>query len=349
MSPLRSLLAALLVVASLGAFEARAATQLDLARAQANKTRQVVTDTRKQQMALRSELTQVSARIESLKAKGQTFLASPELDSQLRRSQELSARLTELAQSVSTAEASSQQAALAYLTVVNDELGRLRATIDRTPAQDRKNAIAQIRQLREERDRVRAQLPASVVPALKTTQSDDPDELIEQADALRDSEDKVRAQMKALQARIQEAREEKELDRRIEDFGRDESMFDDQDRRLRMRKEETSSLHVDRAPPLNSAERADMAAGGPMGVGGTPNNPSPQSFDENNPRVGDPSSDFTRVTKAADALPVVGQVKPNKDEGSDVESLEGQLKRLKQQADELKARADALEAKAAGK
>src|SRR5688500_1902153 len=82
-----------------------AATQLETARADAKGARAKVQESRKQQQALRGELTQVSQRIEAMKAKGQTFLMNPELDAQLRRSQELSSSMTELAQSMAGFEA----------------------------------------------------------------------------------------------------------------------------------------------------------------------------------------------------------------------------------------------------
>lgn len=343
-------IAALLALSlSLGSVSAEAATQLETARAQAKSARQVLSDGRKQQMALRSELNQVSTRIESMKAKGQTFLSNPELDAQLRKSQELSASLTSLAQSLAQAEQTSQSAALSLLNVLNDELTRLRAALEKSQSrEERKTLIAQIRSVRDEREQLRAQLPATAVPQLNTTTSDDPDDLLEQADALRDSEDKLRSQMKQLQARIQEAREEKELDRRIDDFSRDESMFDDQDRRLRLRKESTAALHVDRAPPLSdsnsTAREADMSASPTSGGTFNANAPTPN---DQTPQAGiGADQNLNNVASATDALPVVGKMKPNGEGGGDVESLEAQLKRLQKQADELKARADALEAKA---
>ncbi|MFL5319469.1 MAG: TetR family transcriptional regulator [Myxococcaceae bacterium] len=350
MAPWRSIVVALALLVGTGA---SAATQLELARSQAAQSRQVVMDARRQQMALRGELSQVSARIEALKAKGQTFLASPELDSELRKSQDLSASLTELAQTVSSAESTSQASALALLNALNDELSRLRKALDASQNRDqRKLLIADLKRLRDERDSLRGQLPASAIPALQTAQTDDPDELLEQADALRDSEDKLRAQMKTLQSRISEAREEKELDRRIDDFSRDESMFDDADRRLRVTKEKSQELHVQRAPPLSNNDSSTsrdqtMSASAPGAGNFTPSGGGSQQGDSNNPTPGVPNDlNTSNVAHASDALPVVGQVKPNRDNGSDVESLEAQLARLAKQADELKARADSLEAKA---
>ena len=92
-----------------------------------------------------------------------------------------------------------------------------------------------MRALRAERDAVRAALPAAQVPALlPAPSSDDPEELLEQADALRDAGDKVKQRLAALESRIAEAREERDLDRRMGDFLGEGAMFDEQDRRLRL-------------------------------------------------------------------------------------------------------------------
>ena len=79
------------------------------------------------------------------------------------------------------------------------------------------------------------------MPPLSGTASDDPAELLEQADAVRDAEDKVRQRMEQLQTRIHELKDERDLDRRMNDFLGEESIFDEQDRRLRLRNEQDFS------------------------------------------------------------------------------------------------------------
>lgn len=349
MAPKSSLPAALAVSLLVAAGPVFAANALETARAEAKSARAKLYETKSRQQALRSELNQVSGRIEAMKAKGQTFLQNPELDAQLRRSQELAATLTELAQSMSGLEAKSQASASALLTVLNDELNRLRNELDRsTDRNARKAAISQIRALRAEREQLRGQLPATAVPALNDSGSDDPEELLEQADALRDSEDKLRAQMKQLQARLQEAKEEQELDRSIDNFARDDAMFDDSDRRLRLTKSQSTKLTVERAPPLNGdALGGNREAAAPASGFGTNAPQSDFSNPPNDQSASNPGDrEFNSTSRAADALPQVGKVAPTSAESEDVASLEVQLKKLQRQADELKARADQLEKKA---
>lgn len=346
---LRSPRTALLTLSLLlGGAPAFAATQLDTARTAARGARAQLVQTRAQQQTLRGELTQVSRNIEAMKAGGQSFLTNPELDAQLRRSQELSASMTELAQSAAALEAQSQASAAALLTVLNDELNRLRAQLERSEDRGvRKTLISQLRALRDEREQVRAQLPANAVPALNEVRSDDPEELLEQADALRDNEDKLRSQMKQLQARVQEAKDERELDRSINNFSRDDAMFDDQDRRLRLSRSQSTQLTVERAPPLTDGFNADSAPAETTTAASGFGMPQSDSRGGTDPQAGNPGNrDFSQTARASDALPQIGKMTPGTTEDDNVETLEAQLKRLQRQADELKARADELEKKA---
>ena len=89
-------------------------------------------------------------------------------------------------------------------------------------------------------------LPAAKLPTLDTVRpSDDPEELLEQADLLRDNEEKLRRELKTLEARIAERRDEAELDRRVQRFMGEESMFDDSDRRLRVQRTVTTPASAD--------------------------------------------------------------------------------------------------------
>ncbi|MCU0701199.1 MAG: TetR family transcriptional regulator [Myxococcaceae bacterium] len=236
---LRAALLALTLLAS----PAWAASGVEALRGSAAGLRAQVTSLRAEQLTRRNELSVVSSRIETLKAQAKgALLPGSELDQSLKRSQELSGVLTELAQQLSTREGELEAANLALLDALSGELTRLRAEFDRqTNREVRRGLIDQMRKLRSERESVRAALPATKLPTLDALKpSDDPEELLEQADLLRDNEEKVRRELKALEARITQRREEAELDRRVQRFLGEESMFDDQDRRLRVqRKDQT--------------------------------------------------------------------------------------------------------------
>lgn len=236
------LLAATLA-ACLLALPAWAAGPLDALRANSRAAREQVSALKAEQLKQRSELSVLSSRIETLKAetKGK-LLPGGELDAALKRSQELSGVLSELAQRSTGLEAELETANLALLEGLSGELARLRADFDRQTDRARRQAlIDQMRRVRAEREALRQTLPAAKLPTLGAVKpSDDPEELLEQADLLRDNEEKVRRELKALEARIAERREEAELDRRMQRFMGEESMFDDGDRRLRVQRTTTT-------------------------------------------------------------------------------------------------------------
>lgn len=280
-------LRAALLCLTLLATQAWAATGVEAMRANSAGLRAQVSQLRGEQLSKRNELSAVSGRIEALKSQSKgALLPGSELDQALKRSQELSGSLTDLAQRLSTREAELESANLALLDGLSAELTRLRGEFDRqTDRAARKGLIDQMRRLRAERESVRAALPAARLPSLDSLKpTDDPEELLEQADLLRDNEEKVRRELKALDARITQRRDEVELDRRVQRFMGEESMFDDQDRRLRLQRKDTVTGDAPAAPArntgLNNTESfaSDMAAPstqGPVTAGSAPQAPSP--------------------------------------------------------------------------
>ena len=359
---------ALLLLLALAAPQPALARQtepaLQAARAQAGEARTQLASVRSRQAALRSELNTLAARIEQLKAQRQGKLsAGEELETALRRSQELSAELTQLAQALAAAESLHRSRASALHAALSAELLRLRAAWEATPEREaRARLLERMRLLRTERDGVRAALPDGELPALATTEgaaadgaSDDPEDLLEQADALRDSRDKVRQRLAALQGHIAELREARDLERRMSDFLGDESMFDEQDRRMRLRRVGDASLRVDRTPPSGRAggDFADPAPAAPEDSPATPAPPAaaPPNF-ESPPPSAQPTTGVGAppVASASDVRPQLGTggVRSHALAGGQVEdlpTLEREAARLEQLARELEARAAALEAR----
>jgi prefoldin subunit 5 len=357
---MKRVLLALLLCLSL-ARPAWSASGLDALRTEAQAGRAQVRELRERQQALRSELNTLAGRIEQLKSeqKGR-LVAGPELESALRRSQELSGQLTGLAQSLAGAESEAERRNLALHSALSDELARVRAAWDATGERAaRAKLIARMRDLRTERDAVRAALPPSRVPALNPARaSDDPEDLLEQADALRDSEDKVRQRLQALRSRITEVREERELDRRMSDFLGEESMFDEQDRHMRLRVDSTTkAISVDPAPRRGSLFPAPQeslagdyapppttppASGGTPGGGvDTPTTPTPVP--------GDNKDSYSTTYRASDSRPQVGTVRAQALASGDPEDLKGmeqEAKQLEALARELDSRAGSLERRA---
>jgi hypothetical protein len=333
----------LLLCLVLGA-PAWAASGLDVARAQAQTARAGVRSLRERQQTLRGELNGLASRIETLKAERQGKLTSSgELDQALRRSQELSGELTGLAQSVATAESESERAHMALHAALSEELTRVKAAWDAaTGRPERAQLVSRMRELRTERDAVRAALPASKLPALSPADSsDDPEDLLEQADALRDSEDKVKQRLGALKARISELREERDLERRMNDFLGEEAMFDEQDRRMRLRLNSNQDVEVvqtpnTRGPPTFQVGSPDLA---------------PPSDPENGPALPVPTDegvDLASSLRATDHRPEVNPVRAQQlaaGDFNDLAALEAEAKQLESLAKDLASRAKALESR----
>ncbi|HSP80858.1 MAG TPA: TetR family transcriptional regulator, partial [Myxococcaceae bacterium] len=142
-----------------------------------------------------------------------------------------------------------------------------------------------------------------------------------------------------------------ELDRRMRDFLGEESMFDEQDRRLRLRRDSaTNTLSVDHsrrstpflpfsqdaaeAPaPGSPPEMSDAPNAGPPGGGGSPGTPPPPP----------------PPARATDNRPQVGGVRAQPLASGDLDdlpSLEAEARRLEALARELDSRANALEQRA---
>ena len=351
--------AALLAVSLLVAFPAFGATSLDAMRASSRSVRDQVSQLRAEQLKKRSELSVLSSRIETLKAQSKgRLLPGGELDTALKASQELSGALTDLAQQVSTRETELETANLALLDALSGELNRLRTDFDRqTDRGVRKGLIDQMRKLRAERDALRATLPAAKLPTLDTVKpSDDPEELLEQADLLRDNEEKLQKELKALESRIAERRDEAELDKRVQRFMGEESMFDDQDRRLRVQR--TTTLEA-ATPPTGSANNDPNGVGGQFSgtaqdtAGGfTPSNTNAATdrSPTTPPPLGGLDQGGVAIHSGSDARPQVGAGNGSSSTiatgDEDLEDLEVQRAKLKGLAEELKKKASELEKRA---
>jgi uncharacterized coiled-coil DUF342 family protein len=343
-----------------------AASGVDALRTEARTARTQVRDLRDHQQVLRAELNTLAGRIEQLKAeqKGR-LVAGPELETALRQSQELSGQLSGLAQSLSGAETEAERRNLALHSALSEELARVRAAWDAAPDREaRSRLIARMRDLRTERDALRSALPASQVPALDRREaSDDPEDLLEQADVLRDSEDKVRQRLQALRGRITELREERELDRRMSDFLGEESMFDEQDRHMRLRfNTSTKSISVETSQRsrggLFPGMSQDNFSGGAQGDAAPPA-PTQSPPGGGEPLPGTPSpggggvemGDHSQspVYRASDNRPQVGTVRAQvlaSGNPEDLRGLEAEAARLESLALELDSRADSLEHRA---
>lgn len=306
-----------------------AAGALTALRARSMEARARTLELRAEQLERRNELSVLSSEIETLKTKERGKLFQPSvLTSKLQRSQDLSGVLVEISQKLSVADAELEAAQQAFVEELSGEMRRLRDQFDsKTDRAARREIVAQLRRLRAERDAVRQTLPANKVPALLDVRpSDEPEELLEQADLLRDQEEKLRRDLKAVESRLAERREEVALDKRVQRFLGEESMFDDTDRRLRVQR----TFKADSDGP-------ERAAAGPQ-------------FDinaQNAPPQGGTQSDTAHVVSGSDARVQTGDARPLGLDADDLSSLEQERARIEHLATQALKKATELEQRAA--
>lgn len=325
-----------LALSLLLAAPALGAAALDPARAAADQAHRAVASLTQEQAERRAELDALSRQIEALKARRERT-AGPNLEADLRRSQALSDQLAALSRALFEASHAAQDADLTLLGALNAELERQQQAAATSDRGQRERILQGLRALRAERESVRARLPTSVLPALTPAQTDDPTTLLEQADALRDSEDKVRRQLAQLDARIAEMRSERELDRRMRELSHDDSLFDEQDRQLRVTRAPDGVLSVDTPTGGGSRETFSGPAASPVPTG-APGVPSPMT--DGQPAEVD--------AHASDHQPPFSELGAPAAMRDDLATLERERARLSQLAQTLEAQAQAAERKARG-
>lgn len=324
-------------LASLFALRVLGASALESSRAESAQAHAQVEAFSREQAVLRAELDTLSGQIEALKARRQRT-AGAELDAELRRSQVLSDRLAALARAVADAKDAAQRSDTALLAAINAELEAEQGAWSAADRPARQTLIAQMRALRAEREAVRARLPEAALPSLAPSRTDDPTALLERADALRDSEDKVRRQLAELDARITEAKSERDLDQRMNELSGDESMFDEQDRQLRLTRSGDGALKLD--APGQTSRTVDTGTSSP------PPNAAPASAPQ--PPGISPPPQLASETHASDHQPQLGQPTSPSAPADDLASLERERARLAQLAQTLEAQAQAAEQQARG-
>ena len=158
----------------------------------------------------------------------------------------------------------------------------------------RRKAHAAYRQLAERRDRVRGALAPVLARAggqsgganLDIEPDDDVGVLLEKADLARDLEERFLRRARAIQKRIRELEEQADLARSVNELSRDESLFDENSRRLLVAGEAlTSGTNERRAPGGGGGLQNDesLAAAPPPAIvvveGDSPPPPPPAPAD----------------------------------------------------------------------
>ncbi len=309
------------------------ASSLVTLRAASEQSFQQLTKLREEGTVTRGELDAVAAQIAQSKgqAKGK-LLPGRQLQDLLRRSQELSNKLTNLATAIATQETELQHRNGLLLEALSQEIARLRHDWETSKGRDDRNDLVRaMRSLRSEQQRIRGTQPATTLPTFAGSKasSDDPEDLLEQADTLRDSEDKVRRQLQALNAQIADAREQRDLERRMGEFLADQSIFDEHDRRFRTQAGGSSAPTV--GSPVSGVARSP-------GTVDSPASPSGQA-----PEAGRSSALTESVRRDQ---PPFSQIQPGGRSQDNLQALEAERRRLESLARQLELQAQALEQRA---
>jgi len=211
-------------------------SELDRRRADAAEASRRLSELRTEETAARQQLEALAAEIAQTKAQAKAkLLPARELPELLRNSQQLSSRVTELTGKIASQEAELQRRNGQLLDALSQQISRSRQDWEASRTPEEKEALLRtMRSLRAEQEQVRAMLrPRSAPSFAGTPTSDVPEDLLEQADAARDAEDKVKRQLASVDARIADAREQRDLERRMGEFLSDQSLLDQRDLRLR--------------------------------------------------------------------------------------------------------------------
>jgi len=212
---------------------------------------------------LAAELDELARRIEERKAATRGGgLPDGELIELLQRSQAL-------ADEVAAAHREEERARRLHRAALEARLAALEERRKVAAVEEERSAI------RRELEALEPRREAQV--ALPRTPADDPDEAREQADLLRDQRDRVLAQLSQVWGRIEEAREEELLARELRDFVDENDLFDESERVMRAARNAASGDATAGAPEpgRDGDTEADGFGNTPLDPGTAPPAPTP--------------------------------------------------------------------------
>lgn len=215
-----------------------------------------------------------AAKVERMKVAGQR---GPDLEAALRTALVLDEK-TNLARSqLMAAEAEVARSGAELLRVYDAVLTLQRREADALPARDgrRESALAAWQALAQQRDKVRRSLgpvlqqsgaiDVGTDVSVAARPDDDVETLLEKADLARDLEERFLRRAQAVERRIQELVEERAVARDVAGLVRSQSLFDEDDMRLRV---VSSGVRADPSLPsaLPGSSRANEVLASPGGV-----------------------------------------------------------------------------------
>lgn len=227
--------------------------------------------------ALAGQIDKLGARIERLQSRRGPggLLPDFELERLLRRSRQLAEEQESTNRALQALLSQRRRLLLKLAGLLRRQFEQLLARARRASKDDGRVIGERLVALRRELGRLQRQIhslgqPAARLPALpperKVLASNDPERLRQQADALQDERDRLRRRLAQLDRRIAEARSQIELDRQVNDFLQDHSLFGEEAHALRVaRAENAASAGDNRSGDNYSAGSGQEVDGPPTG------------------------------------------------------------------------------------
>jgi hypothetical protein len=214
-----------------------------------------------------AQLDAVSQQIESMKArraKGELF-GSGALDGLLQQSQALSEQVQQLQAARAKAQADEAGRRAALYQALDAQISQDQQVLPAASRERQQAVLAELKALQDERSQLNPIEANREGRELKFRgQTDDPRELRERADALRDQADKAGRQQRAVEARLQELRDQAELERQLHRLTGEDSLFDEGDRRVRVSTVDAAAAPGPTHDPLPTTSAVTRTTTNPM-------------------------------------------------------------------------------------
>jgi predicted nucleic acid-binding Zn-ribbon protein len=187
---------------------------------------------------LESDYRAILQDIDRLKQQPDTLQNRVALRDLLRESRTLADQLRDLQKELRSKEDRLKQQRARLVRALDSEIRTLESQLAGATSYERGQIVAELNDLRSQRDRYTRPLPnapsdRAVTETLEMAselEGASPEDLLAAADELKDTEDQVRKRLEAVETRLDELRDAKMLARRASNFEAEEQFFDETDR-----------------------------------------------------------------------------------------------------------------------
>lgn len=223
---------------------------------------------------LESEYLDVLRRVDSAKKRFNSITGRLELESLLRRSKEISTKLSAIQLRLSSLDSRIESKRNFVVRHVKSEMKRLEKSLSKVPKEERRAVVDKLNQLRQTKIRFTAPLPTiqssyqeSLAFRDADSLSDDPDALLAVADELEDSKDQLSKRLAAIENQISELKRTQKLMRRSASFSTEDQFFEESDRArviakydvIQRKAKTTETNSGDNDPQVSAAQGPDSS------------------------------------------------------------------------------------------